>query len=619
MSNQQIPDVRVQLSAEGVADVVRAFQQVSAAAKKSGAESTAGFLSLKGALGELKGLLPTLGFAGAVTGLGAMLKAALDTAYSIGKLSQKTGLSTETLSTLNFAAGTADLSFESLSKGLIKFNKTNGDLEGGTKKAALAVKELFGSETALSGLNTDQRFAKVATAIGKLPAGFQKTTDAMNFMGKSGAEFIPLFDEIATKGLPAVEREATKFGQIVTAQMAAAATKAKDSLILLKQEAQGLALQFTAGLAPSITQVATAITGITSTDDKSGLQRIGEDVGVVVRNMAGILIAAGVVIKGAAQQIILSWEDAKDVISTGMKETLITAKSTGSQLAKLLSGDTEGAGIQFVVGAAQIDAMDKAQAARTQTRAAQFAKIRAEGEKTIADLKAALSAPPGGPPPKVTQDANTQQDAVNLAREHIALLTQRLQNELALYKQYDALNTALETADYQAGITSLTDYFDARAAAIKAAGQKELTELEAERALLLSSPLDLQAGASQDKVQAAALVRRKAIEAVDAKIAQARVTNSAAEFANDTARSQAEQALAQKTIEIQGQIKTAQGDTYGAAIDAINAQADALEKLHLPAELIAQFKQISVADAQLKELQREGQNTISALGVAQAQ
>ena len=75
----QAPDVRVRLSAEGVDEVVRALSRVKAAADSAG-KSGKGFALMNDALGDMKGLLPTLGVAAAVGGIVALTKNALESA-----------------------------------------------------------------------------------------------------------------------------------------------------------------------------------------------------------------------------------------------------------------------------------------------------------------------------------------------------------------------------------------------------------------------------------------------------------------------------------------------------------------------------------------------------------
>jgi hypothetical protein len=107
------PDVRVRLSAEGQAEVMAAFKRIQQEAdrtKKAGGGGAAGVDKLTGALGGLKSMLGGLAAGAALAGIVALTKQSLDLADSLSKLNLKTGISTETLSTLSFGARTAAVS-----------------------------------------------------------------------------------------------------------------------------------------------------------------------------------------------------------------------------------------------------------------------------------------------------------------------------------------------------------------------------------------------------------------------------------------------------------------------------------------------------------------------------
>ena len=193
-------EIRVKLSAEGVEDVVKALKKVERQAKASGDGAKKGIGGLNSALGDLDALIPTIGVGALVAGLGALVKRSLDAADAIGKLSARTGISAETLSVFSVGAKTADVEFSQLESSLIKFNKTMGDLDRGSKEASQAVRLLFGSAKALDGLDTEERLIKVTQALGKMREGFGKTRTAQDFFGKSGADTITLWNDLAGKG-----------------------------------------------------------------------------------------------------------------------------------------------------------------------------------------------------------------------------------------------------------------------------------------------------------------------------------------------------------------------------------------------------------------------------------
>jgi hypothetical protein len=622
MANQKIPDVRVRLSAEGVDEVVRAFQQVAAAGRKAGADGSKGLGPLNAALGDLKSLLPALGIAAAVTGLGAMVKHAIDSADAIGKLSQKTGQSTETLSTLNFVAATADVEFDQLGKALIKFNRTMGELDTGSSAAAGAVNRLFGSSKALSGLNVEERFEKVAVAIGKLPPGFQKTKAAIDLFGKSGADLIPLFNDLATLGFDKARERAAQFGVVLSSDMTNAAQRANDALKTLHLQAQGVATQFSSGLVPAIGDAATALTEATTGKQVSGLKAVGELFGGIIKGIVLGILTIGKGVGSVAAFISEAFGGAFDVIKAKISDIGLAFTGWGKAARQALSGDLAGA--RQTVSALQTS-LDKSGAASEAAAKGRLSRLGAiyrdfiDGTKE--DFGKLFQGKGGVTPPKGDPGNNddTTKQSREAAKAALALTQQRLENELALWKKQQDLIAASQKRAYDQGLTSIQDYFAARATAITSAGAREVQLLQQERQAIVNAPLDLKGDETDDAITGKKIERRKAIEAIDAKIAQAQLDTQGQIAENDDQRFAALQQLAQKQLDVQAQIKNAQGDTFGAALDAITRQVAELQKAHLPPELIAQLTQIQRAQASLAEITRQGRAAIGALSTAQGQ
>ncbi len=86
------PDIRIRISAEGVEEVVAAFQklQKEAAATGKGTASSVGVANkaLAEMKGVFKGLFPLLGITAAVSGMATLAKNAFRSADAMEKLSQ---------------------------------------------------------------------------------------------------------------------------------------------------------------------------------------------------------------------------------------------------------------------------------------------------------------------------------------------------------------------------------------------------------------------------------------------------------------------------------------------------------------------------------------------------
>lgn len=99
--------------------------------ERNGAASIGRFEKTLGGVGaSLKANLG-LAVAGALAGLTAFAKSAITEAANIGDLADKIGLSTTELQGLQYGAVQANMSFEDLSSGLLKFSKTLGEARNG--------------------------------------------------------------------------------------------------------------------------------------------------------------------------------------------------------------------------------------------------------------------------------------------------------------------------------------------------------------------------------------------------------------------------------------------------------------------------------------------------------
>ena len=355
------PDIKVLLGAEGVEQVLAAFRKVQKEVReteKAAKSSTGGWGSLKQIAGEFSsGILPQLGAAAAGAALVGLGKQALDTADSMGKLAQKTGLTTETISVFGFAARTADVEAETLNKSLFKFTRTMEGVDSGSKDATQAVTELFGSAKALDGLTMDERLKKVTDALGSMEAGPKKAALAVRFFGKAGADMIPLLDDMAGN-FDEVKGRAEAFGLVVSSDLAAAAQDANDRMTDLSSAAQGAAVQFMTGLAPAIADVAT---GLLQSNDQTngfgeGLQWVGKIIGWLVKIVASTFSIVGNYI-GTSIRLVWDfyaaiWEVGKALVNLqnpwsafkdGMKVAFENAKENVKASVEQLKGIWQGA------------------------------------------------------------------------------------------------------------------------------------------------------------------------------------------------------------------------------------------------------------------------------------
>ena len=85
---------------------------------------------------RVKVLLAGLGASLSVAGFTALIKNAIDAADEINKLSQKIGISVESLSTLRFAAQLSDVSLETLQQGIKTLSQNLSEANSGVGDGA---------------------------------------------------------------------------------------------------------------------------------------------------------------------------------------------------------------------------------------------------------------------------------------------------------------------------------------------------------------------------------------------------------------------------------------------------------------------------------------------------
>ena len=247
-SMQALLKIKADVEGEGKVNALgRAIGGLSGTAGK-GSGSLKG---LAGAAGGLSGALGSLVPLATGAGLAAMAKGAIDAADNMFDLSQKTGVSVESLSKFQQAANASGTSIEGVGAAMIKLNK---GLAAGGGPAADALKALGLSATDASGKlkSTDKVMLEVADKFKAMPDGAQKTALALKLFGKAGADMIPLLNGGAKsiEGLAATM--STKFAQ--------GADKLNDKLAALQGKLLGLGVSIGTALMPLLNGIADAVT-----------------------------------------------------------------------------------------------------------------------------------------------------------------------------------------------------------------------------------------------------------------------------------------------------------------------------------------------------------------------
>lgn len=193
--------------------------------------------------------------AGAATGAAALVKQAIDASDELAKMSRSTGISTEALSQLQYAAGLSGV--DDLSGSLNKLNRSIGEAAQGSKAQADAFAALGVSVVDANGniRDTESVLTDVAQAFSEYEDGAAKSTIAQDLFGRSGAQLISFLNEGAD-GLAVLRQEADSFGLTVSQQTAQQAEAFNDQLSRIGSIGAGVTQQVQAQLLPTLNDLA---------------------------------------------------------------------------------------------------------------------------------------------------------------------------------------------------------------------------------------------------------------------------------------------------------------------------------------------------------------------------
>jgi hypothetical protein len=220
----------------------------------------------------------------AAAGIAAVaIKQAIDRADELSKTAQKVGITTESLSTLSFAAQRADVDLGQLQGALTRLTKSQADAAAGNEKLAgvfdsLGV-EIKNADGTLR--DTGDVFRDISKVLDAMRDGATKTSIALDLMGKSGANLIPL-----TKDLEAVEQRARDLGLQVSEETGKAAEEFNDQLTDLRLAAVGLAGAVAEQLLPDLIRLNKELQDGAASGD--GFTSTAENIANAIRGLAWV-------------------------------------------------------------------------------------------------------------------------------------------------------------------------------------------------------------------------------------------------------------------------------------------------------------------------------------------
>lgn len=183
----------------------------------------------KGASSSLRKVAGHFAAFASVGVLGRMAKQLIDVGDNFAKMSQKTGVSVETLSRFGYAADLSGTSIDGLGTSLNKFARSTADAEMGLKTAQDAFAAVGVSVEELAGLSNDERLLRMADAFSEYEDGAEKAAVALTLFGRAGVEQIPLLN-MGSVGLRQLAKESDDLANTWDTETAKAAEQFNDDL-----------------------------------------------------------------------------------------------------------------------------------------------------------------------------------------------------------------------------------------------------------------------------------------------------------------------------------------------------------------------------------------------------
>lgn len=309
--------------------------------------------------------------AAAGAALAVAVKGSIDRADNLSKMAQRVGTTTEALSRLEWAAKLSDVSIEQLSTGMKKLSQNMLEVsQGRGAQAATAFQALGISVTDTEGLlrSSDEVFGDLADRLSRMPDSAEKTALAMNLLGRSGADMIPLLNS-GKQGLADMANESDRLGNTLSTGTGKAAEQFNDSLTRMQAVYQGIVNQITQAVLPSLNSL---IGTMASPEFAANAQQIAI---AVVDSMKVIVDTVNTAV-GAfnALRDAMSWANTHDLFGNeisqgngagkGFQKFNSQDEAKALIAGKLAAGDTGGPGADFyqgIFGAPKADVVASAQ------------------------------------------------------------------------------------------------------------------------------------------------------------------------------------------------------------------------------------------------------------------
>gem|GEM_PF-3837528 len=189
---------------------------------------------------------------GATTALVGIVKKTAEAGDEIQKMSQRTGLSATALSELKHAAELSGTTLDSLETAVKRMQRSVLDLERGLSTQTEAFEMLGLTIEDVQGLSPEEQFNKITSALADVEGETRKAALAQQIFGRSGTELLPMLSQGAD-GLAEMRQEAHELGVVFDEEAANNSAAFNDAITRLKGAFTGVFQELGKKLIPVFT------------------------------------------------------------------------------------------------------------------------------------------------------------------------------------------------------------------------------------------------------------------------------------------------------------------------------------------------------------------------------
>lgn len=275
---------------------------------------------------------------------------------AIEKMSRRTGLSTESVSILRFAADQTGTSLETMEAALRGMALSMNQMSLSTEISEKTLRGFNLSIEDLQAMTPEQRFMALGEAINNIEDPTERSARAMDVFGRTGSELIPFFQE-AGGNLEAFTEKASKLGLVMDEETAAKAAKLNDTMGELKAQLLGVQLQLGEALMPVVVQMneswlPAAIEGWQNLGaNLSGLGlQIKDDLVFTFETITGAAEAAMDAILKKISDVFGAWNGLLKKVTSPITTSLDAWKNLPANLGFKAEGGPVASGSPYIVG-----------------------------------------------------------------------------------------------------------------------------------------------------------------------------------------------------------------------------------------------------------------------------